>query len=150
MAVSEKTLFDFPLQERTTPDRSLTARWQHEELFRNGFVAVPVLFLQLYAHLKPHPLTAGEALFALELMTFKWSSDAPFPSYERISKRMGVTAKAARRYAKDMEAKGYLQREKRIGQTNRFDLTGLFDALLKAAERMEAHQASKEVKGDHV
>lgn len=113
-------------------------------------MAVTLLFLQLYAHLKPHPLTAGEALFALELMTFKWSSDAPFPSYERISKRMGVTAKAARRYAKDMEAKGYLQREKRIGQTNRFDLTGLFDALLKAAERAEAHQALKEVKGAHV
>jgi DNA-binding MarR family transcriptional regulator len=150
MATSEKTLFDLPAQERASPDRSFIARWQHEELFKNGFVAVPVLFLQLYARLKPHPLTAGEALFTLELMSFKWGSDAPFPSYERIAKRMGVTTKAARRYAKDMEAKGYLQREKRIGLTNRFDLTGLFDALLKAAERAEAEQASKEGNGHHV
>src|ERR1700682_3633041 len=110
---AETSVVKFPSQDRTATERSIIARWKHEELFANGFLAVPVRFVEVYAHLRPHALTAGEALFALQLMTFKWDSDAPFPSYERIARRMGVTPKAVRRYAKGMEAKGYLRRQKR-------------------------------------
>ena len=34
-------------------------------------MAVPIKFLRTYAALRP-PLTHGEALFILHLMTFKW------------------------------------------------------------------------------
>lgn len=123
----------FPTQGKLTPDRSLTARWQFEDLFDDGFVAVPTRFLQLYAHLKPHPLTPGEVIFALQLMTFKWSAASPYPSYKRIAQRMGLTDKMVRRYAQSLEAKGYIKRQKRVSQTNRFDLSGLFEALREAA-----------------
>jgi hypothetical protein len=46
---------------------------------------------------------------------------------------MGVSDKMVRRYAKSLETKKYLRRTLRTGQTNQFDLTPLFDAILKAA-----------------
>lgn len=115
------------------PRRSLAHRWKHEELFVLGFVAVPTLFFRHYAHLQPHRLTLGEALFVLHLMEFKWNADAPFPGYSTLAKRMGVSDKMVRRYAQSLEAKKYLRRQLRTGQTNRFDLSPLFDALLRAA-----------------
>jgi DNA-binding MarR family transcriptional regulator len=114
--------------------RSFASRWKHSELFAQGFVAVPTLFLRHYAHLKPHRLTFGETMFVLHLMEFKWDADAPFPGYGTIAKRMGISDKMARRHAQSLEAKKYLRREIRTGRTNRFDLSPLFDALLKAAQ----------------
>lgn len=48
--------------------------------------------------------------------------------------RIGVTDKMVRRYAANLEGKGYLRREARIGNTNSFDLNPLFAALAKALE----------------
>src|SRR4029077_20176723 len=77
--------------------RSATERWGGNQiLFSDGFLIVPTKFLRRYASLNP-PLTAGEALFVLQLMTFKWERAAPFPSYGSIAKAMGVTDKMARR-----------------------------------------------------
>ena len=109
--------------------RAHSARWQHPELLDDGYVPVPVEFLRHYASLKPYPLTSGEALFVIHLMQFKWDSDSPFPSYKTLAARMGVSDKMARRHAQRLEQKGYLRRVVRIGQTNRFNLTPLFDAL---------------------
>lgn len=147
MATPQENVVGFPMQGNTTIDRSLVTRWKHEEVFDEGFVGVPTRFLQLYAQLKPYPLTPGEALFALELMSFKWTADAPFPSYQRIAKRMGVTDKMVRRYAQSLEAKKYLRRETRVSQTNKFDLTGLFDALLEAAIRTKEIEAAQSAGG---
>lgn len=133
---------------RKIPENSKAARWKHEEIFDAGFLQVPNTFLELYANLKPIPLSAGEALFVLHLMTFKWTSSDPYPSYERLAKRMGLTTKAVRRYAQTLEAKNYLKRETRKGQTNKFDLSKLFDALLEAkqkAERAETKSFGEEV-----
>ena len=93
-----------------------------------GYLSVPNRFLRRYALLNP-PLTPGEALFVLQLMTFKWESAAPFPAYKRVAKAMGVTDKMARRYAQGLQKKGYLVRQFQYQAPNKFDLTGLFRAL---------------------
>jgi DNA-binding MarR family transcriptional regulator len=127
-----------PGESPPNPDKSnksFIARWKHEGVFDKGFVAVPVRFLELFARMKPHSLTLGEALFVLQLMSFKWSEDAPFPSYKRIAERMDITDKMVRRYAQSLEVKGYLRRQVRKNNTNMFDLSGLFDALLAAVKR---------------
>ena len=116
-------------------ERSFTKRWKHEALFVKGFVAVPSVFLRYYSKLTPFSLTAGEAMFVLHLMEYKWDSKAPYPSYTTIAKKMGVSAKMVRRHAQSLETKKYLKRVARIGQTNEFDLTPLFDALLLAVEK---------------
>ena len=60
--------------------RSATARWgwQDSRLFKDGWLSVPNKFLRCYTALKP-PLSSGEALFVLQLMTFKWDDAAPSP-----------------------------------------------------------------------
>jgi hypothetical protein len=138
MAVSEKELRSTSPAVALGSQRSFAKRWNHEELFERGFVAVPSVFLRHYAHLKPHRLTMGEALFVLHLMEFKWDADAPFPGYGTLAQRMGISVKMARRHAQTLEAKKYLRREIRSGKTNRFDLSPLFDALLIALQDEKA------------
>ena len=119
-------------------NRKLAIRWGGQEsLFARpeGWVGVPDSFLRLYARLRPYALTVGEAMFVLELMSYKWSGNAPFPSYKALAARMGVTDKMVRRYAANLEGKGYLRRQARIGSTNTFDLNPLFEALAAALEK---------------
>jgi len=132
-----QTLTTQPLDQ--PGERSFTRRWNHVELFDAGFVVVPSTFLRLYAHLKPHRLTLGEAMFVLHLMEFKWGADDPFPGYATLAERMGVSIKMVRRHAQSLQAKKYLRREVRTGRTNRFDLSPLFDALLKAFQEERQH-----------
>jgi hypothetical protein len=93
--------------------------------------AVPIKFLRTYAALRP-PLTHGEALFILHLMTFKWDKALPYPSYKTLSRLMGVDQKTVQRYAQSLCRKKYLFRIFQPKGTNRFDLTNLFTALAKA------------------
>ena len=123
--------------------RSFIKRWKHQNLFARGFLVVPTLYLHHYATLKPYPLTPGEALFVLHLMEFKWDAKHPFPGYKTLAARMGLSDKMVRRYAQSLEAKKYLRREMRVGQTNRFDLTPLFDALSKAVEQGQRVERQK-------
>jgi len=129
-----KPITDLPPSESSTGKRSFSARWLHPELFDKGFLVTPTVFLQKYSQLKPYPLTATEALFVLHLMEFKWDATHPFPGYKTLAQRMGVSDKMARRHAQSLESKGYLRREIRSGQTNRFDLKPLFDALLRSMD----------------
>jgi MarR-like DNA-binding transcriptional regulator SgrR of sgrS sRNA len=106
-------------------------------------VAVPTSFLGHYAHLEPNRLTSGEALFVLHLMEFKWDEDAPFPGYATLAQRMGISVKMARRHAQTLEAKKYLTRKIRVGRTNRFDLSPLFDALLNATQKEQKSETAR-------
>jgi hypothetical protein len=136
--INQSNVTSFPASpDSPTINRKLAVRWgKQEALFARpeGWVGVPDSFLRLYACLKPYALTVGEAMFVLELMSYKWSEHAPFPSYKSLAARMGVTDKMARRYAANLEAKGYLRRQARIGSTNTFDLNPLFTALVAALE----------------
>ena len=111
--------------------KKFVQRWgNYRELFAKGYLPVPRLFLERYAHLEP-PLNSGEALFVLHLMDFKWDSDYPFPSYRTMARRMGISARMARTHAQNLENKQYLRRVAREGRTNRFDLSTLFEALVR-------------------
>lgn len=126
--------------------RSFAARWKHQELFAKGYVPVPIHFLEHYAQLTPFCLTVGEAMFVLHLMQFKWDDAAPFPGYKRIAAQMGISHKMARSHAKSLEVKGLLRREMRVSQTNKFDLSPLFDRLYKAVTTAEKKQRGTTVR----
>jgi DNA-binding MarR family transcriptional regulator len=98
-------------------------------LARTRYVAVVHGFLDHYASLKPYSLTIGEAMFVVHLVRYKWGAEAPFPSYKTLARQMGVSDKMVRRYAKSLQDKGFLRREIRQADTNRFDLEPLFRAL---------------------
>jgi hypothetical protein len=105
---------------------NLAVRWGSPRLFDEGFVGVPVTFLKRYARLG---LSPGEAIFVLQLMSFKWTAQAPFPSYKKLATCMDITVEMARRHAKSLETKGLLRRIRRTGQTNVFDIAPLTTAL---------------------
>lgn len=116
----------FPPRENQNSNRSLAARWGSDRLFDEGFVALPATLLRLYARLD---LSNSELVFILQLMSFKWDENAPFPSYNTLAQRMGITPEMARRHAKSLEHKGLLRRVKRTGRSNAFDLQPLSAAL---------------------
>jgi hypothetical protein len=124
------------------PKRSFVERWHHAALFNKGFVVMPTLFLQVYARMKPE-ITPGEAMFILHLMEFKWDKDHPYPGYKTLARRMGRSEKAAQGHAQNLQVKGYLRRQVRKGETNKFDLTPLFDALLAKANELDKAEAAK-------
>jgi hypothetical protein len=141
-----KNVVAFPGDEKASSVHGFAQRWGGEELFRElfgkGYVPVPSLFLQHYARLIP-PLNSGEAMFVLQLMDFKWDAKHPFPGYKTIAKRMGVTDKMARTHAKNLETSKYLIRHMRVGRTNRFDLTPLFEALARSIAKNGKKTKSK-------
>jgi predicted ArsR family transcriptional regulator len=69
-------------------------------------------------------------------MSFKWDREMPYPTYATLAKRMGITDKMARRYAQSLDKKGYLRRHYQRKAANRFDLTGLFEALSRPLRTM--------------
>ena len=81
--------------------------------------------------MKPHSLTPAESLFVINLMYHKWDAASPYPSYKTLAGRMGISVQYARDIARALETKGYLKRQVRVGQTNRFDLNPMFVALDK-------------------
>jgi len=117
-----------------SPQGNFAKRWGSKRLFGRGYLPVPSLFLELYGQLDP-PLSSGEALFVLHLMSFKWTSEAPYPSYRTIARRMGISVKMARTHAQNLEGNGYLNRLANPGRTNRFDLKPLVEALASKARR---------------
>ena len=131
--MSAEKIVDFPTPEVKESPHSFHKRWKHPELFINGYIPLPVVFLRVYAHLKPYSLTPGEAMFVIHLMEYKWGEGDPYPSYKAIAQKMGVSDKLVRRHAQSLETKGYLRRKQRVGDTNMFDLEPLFDAIATAA-----------------
>ena len=112
--------------------RSARVRWgNHAELFFDGFLVVPYKFLRSYTALRP-PLSNGEVLFILHLMSFKWEEAAPYPSYKTLGRLMGVDEKTVQRHAQSLCRKKYLYRIFQPKGSNRFDLTNLFAAVAKA------------------
>lgn len=124
--------------------RQIAQRWGGKEVFgESGFLAVPLAFLKFHAAIKPK-LKPAEAMFVLQLMSYKWDTGAPFPGYKTIAKRMGVSEVYARKIARALEDKGLMKRRFRRSQTNLFDLQPLFDKLAEHVERVnEAKQAKK-------
>ena len=109
--------------------QKLMERWESKAVLNSrGYVVVPNLFLRHYASLHP-PMTTAEAMFILQLMSYKWTKAYPNPSLKTIAKFMNVSDKMVRRYAQNLEAKHYIRRIRRPYLTNEFDLSGIFYAL---------------------
>lgn len=113
--------------KRAIKNRDVSARWT-PTLTAGGWTPVSDFFLDFYARLDP-PLTNAEAILVIHLMRHKWDDAPPFPGFTTLSRRMGISATAARAHARSLERKGYLIRTMRVGTTNKFELGKLFRAL---------------------
>jgi len=123
---------DNPPDAVTPPKRDIVSRWGGDQtIIGKGFVAVPVQFLLASASMTPYRLTPMEQLFVIEVMAFKWDTKAPFPGYKKVAARMGISEAYARKLARSLEGKGFLRRVRRVGQTNEFDFTPLFERVVE-------------------
>lgn len=131
-----------PADQKTVEQnrQDIVTRWGgHSVLIQNGFTPVVTAFLWYAAHLEPEGLTPAEVVFVLQLMAYKRDAADPYPSYQRLAGRMGVSVPYARKIAQTLEKRGLLRRLKRSGESNRFDLQPLFDEL---AKHVKAHRAA--------
>jgi hypothetical protein len=119
--------------------RLVADRWT-PNLARGGWTPIADFFLDNY-HRLPKPLKYSEAMFVIHVMRHKWDKNAPYPAFKTIATRMGLTPEAARLLARSLEKKGYLHRQMRVGQTNRFHFNSLFAAL----EQLMANDAIEKI-----
>lgn len=125
---------------------SAVERWgNRERMFSVGFLVVPTKYLSHYSELG---LSASEAMFVLQLMTFKWDAKAPFPTYATLAARMGVSEKMVRRYARNLERRGLLRRRFQRRSANRFDLSMLFEAVAEMPDTRKVRVIRQEMKAE--
>lgn len=118
------------MQQRRKKRRSdlrIAERWT-AQLAETGFTPVVSAFLQHYAHLNP-PLSAAEAMLVVHIVSYKWTAKAPYPSIKTIAHAMGCSDRYVRKLLEGLQVAKYVTRIERIGDTNEFDLSGLFAAL---------------------
>ena len=116
----------------SAPKRDIVTRWGGDpDILSKGYVAVPVNVLSLAATSKPFCLTPTEVLFVVQVMSFKWDEKAPFPGYKTIAARMGISETYARKLARSLEDKGFMRRVARVGRSNAFDFTPLFQKVIE-------------------
>ncbi len=137
------------LKELAPPEgakgRKPADRWT-PALVKDGFTPVSNFFLAHYHDLKPE-ITHGEAMLIIQLMSFKWDADMPYPSYKTLAKRMLLKDAQARSLARGLERKRYLHRHVRINMPNLFDLKPLFGALEKLRSERIAEETAAGKKG---
>ena len=121
-------------------DRKPQDRWT-PALIADGYTPVSNFFLEHYHNLMPE-ITHGEAMLIIQLMSFKWDADMPYPCFKTLANRMLLKDAQARSLARKLEKKGYLRRHIRINQPNRFDLNPLFEALEKLRSQRNAENTA--------
>ena len=133
------------MAETKSPEsaRLVANRWT-PTLAKMGWTPVADFFLDNYHRLNP-PLKYSEAMLVIHIMRHKWDAAAPYPAFKTRATRMGISPQAARILARNLQAKGYLFREFKTGETNRFHFGKLFSALesLYAKDLLEKNKPAK-------
>lgn len=106
-------------------------QWAHRVLFdyREGkgrYLVVPLAVLE---HGRKMGLGSSELLFLLNLMSFKWREDDPYPSFGTLADRLDLSVDRARGIAQDLEKRGFLERRPRSGQTSAFNVQPFLNQL---------------------
>jgi hypothetical protein len=120
--------------------RLVATRWT-PTLAKAGWTPISDFFLDNYHRLG---IKHAEAMLIIHLMRHKWDASAPYPGFKSIARKMKISPEATRVHARSLEAKGFLRREKKVGETNRFHLQGLFtelEKLMAADNTAQGHQA---------
>jgi predicted transcriptional regulator len=120
------------------------SKWGRQ-VMDQGFCILPSLLFRAQSRLG---LKATHLALILQLAEFWWYDDnLPWPKKETIAQRMGLKEKQVQRIVRDLEQRGYLQRNTRMtphGQTsNSYDLSGLVKKLQELAPEFAAVAAAK-------
>ena len=112
----------------TVGRRELTAIWSNRYplLSKSGFRSVPASLLGHYAAMG---ISSAELVFLLHLLSSMRTGLKSRQPFRILAEKMGVTDICVRKYARDLEKRGFLLRDVQPGNANIFDLAPLFDCL---------------------
>lgn len=114
-------------------EKSIRARWGSTlAKSKRGYTPIVNTLLEYYTLLE---ITDNELVFIIQILSFKWTVENPYPSLNTIAKRMGKSRGTTQGYARSLEAKGLLQRIFTEGQPNHFN----FSPLIKILEQLEPY-----------
>lgn len=115
-----KEATDRTLSNRLTPD-----------LAKEHWTAVPDVLLRHHGDMG---LTPAEALFLIQILSYKWDKRKPYPGLKAIGTSMGVSYSTVRRYAERCRDLKVLKMDHRKGETCEYDLSPLFSQLEEKAK----------------
>jgi len=130
-ATAELDALDHPAEATASAkiDRSIAARWT--ERLAAPFCPVSSYFLQNYHRLGgSYGLNSTEAMLIVQLVDFKWSASAPYPTTATLATRLGISQRQVRSTLQRLEELGWLFRERPTqSSANRYRLEPLFRRL---------------------
>lgn len=94
------------------------------DILDEGFTSVPNILLRYRSNLgiKPHHLA-----LIIDIMSFKWDTENPFPSYSTLAQRADVTERGIRKTVHELERLNLLIRTQRFDEDSGAQITTIFD-----------------------
>ncbi len=107
--------------------RPLTFKEQwSSRIAAEGHVRIPTLLIRNLGKLK---ISTTEFATLVGIISYRWSTTNPFPSVERLCEFSGLGDSAIRNHLRSLEAKGFILRIQREGQSSEYDIRPLIKRL---------------------
>lgn len=90
------------------------------------FTPVPTALLLRWRELG---MREGEAMLAMQLLSYKWGPSAPHPSLARLARLAGMRRETVRARLYALRDRGLVRVLPTVGRTHRYDLTPLLERL---------------------
>ncbi|MGH7808302.1 MAG: helix-turn-helix domain-containing protein [Thermodesulfobacteriota bacterium] len=94
------------------------------DVLDEGFTSVPNILLRYRSSLDIKP---QHLVLIIDIMSFKWDSENPFPSYSTLAQRAGVAERSIKRIVQDLEEMNLLIRTQRFDEESGAQITTIFD-----------------------
>lgn len=110
------------------------------EILDEGFTSVPNILLRYRSQIGLKP---KHIMLIIDIMSFKWDKDSPFPSYSTLSLRAGVEERSIKRITQDLEELELLVKTPRFDEETGAQVTTVFDfrpLVQKLIEEMNKEQ----------
>ena len=115
------------------------------EILDEGFTSVPNILLRYRKHLG---IKAKHLALIIDIMSFKWDSENPFPSYTTLAARAGMEERSVKRTMQELEELDLLIRTPRFNEESGAQITTVFDFRPLIKKLTEERQKNKGDKKD--
>ena len=94
------------------------------EILDEGFTSVPNILLRYRSRIGLKP---KHVMLIIDIMSYKWDSKYPFPSYSTLAQRSGIEERSVKRITQDLEELGLLVKSPRFDEETGAQVTTVFD-----------------------
>jgi hypothetical protein len=94
------------------------------EILDEGFTSVPNILLRYRSRIGLKP---KHIMLIIDIMSYKWDSEYPFPSYSTLALRSGIEERSVKRITQDLEELGLLVKTPRFDDVTGAQVTTVFD-----------------------